>query len=308
MDFSNFKIAPPDRGIENEKIVLLKDYLEKGYCVGQICKILDIEYNKATWVIKKEELVVKNINQYYNHNEDYFDNIDTEEKAYILGFIIADGSIEVTERVNEDSKRLVFLNSVDDLEVIKLIKEEISPNSKLFFRNNQSGVKVRKEQVNLKINSRRICNTLINKYKIIPNKTHDHSFNFDFNLLPKELIRHFIRGYFDGDGSVSFHKNKGSQIFFNFSFVFNSKIFTEQIANIFQELFDIKPVIYEHAGKTCNYFLLRFDYNRNRTIKIGEIYEYLYEGSKCFLVRKKIKFEQYFGYRANSTSKQWRIV
>ncbi len=235
----------------------------------------------------------------YNHNHTYFNEIDTEIKAYILGFIIADGSLDIVKRGNCITSRLCFLNSIDDLEIIEIIRKEISPEMELTYRNNQSGVLKRKFQVSLRLVSSEICNILQEKYGILQNKTLNSTFKFDFSTIPTSLIPHFIRGFFDGDGSVSFYKTNKT-IYFNFSFIFNSKDFAYQIGNIFEEIFNIKAIYHEIIGKTCTYYSMRFNYSRNRTNKIKEIYNYLYNNSSIFLKRKKEKFIQYFEYRANS--------
>lgn len=253
-----------------------------------------IEKNKFT------EKVKKRTNLKYNHNDDYFDSITTANKAYILGFIIADGCINKTIRGNCITNRLTFNNSIDDFSVIDKIKDEISPESKVYIRESKSLTVNRKKQVSLRITSFALCEKLISKYDIIPNKTKHHNFQFNFDLIPKEFYRDFIRGFFDGDGSVSFYKTKNT-IFFNFSFIFNSKIFAEQIGNIFEQLFNIKSVYYEHVGKTCTYYTLRFNYNRQRTAIIKEIYDYLYNNCDIYLERKQIKFSKYFEYRAKTT-------
>lgn len=236
----------------------------------------------------------------YVKNENYFDIIDTETKAYLLGFFLADGFIE--------NNRLRIQNSVDDLEIIELFRKELSPNSVICFTNKQKGVKFRKPQCCSGLTSKHMTELFKEKYNIIQNKTHHSDFKFDFNTIPIKLHRDFIRGYFDGDGSVSFHKNKYNTIFFNFSFIFNSENFTNQIADIFENLFQIKPIIYKNIGKTATWFALRFDYNRHRAKKIMEIYDYLYKDSNIFLSRKKIKFEQYIEYRANPRRKEDRVV
>lgn len=236
----------------------------------------------------------------YEHNHDYFDNVDCEEKAYILGFLIADGTLEIVKTKNRTSNRICFLNSVDDLETVELIRNQISPNSMLYYRNNTSGVKVRKEQVSLRITSKKMCDVLVNKYNILPRKTYHSDFIFDFNTIPEKYHSSFIRGYFDGDGSVSFYKTKNT-LYFNFSFISTSLPFLNQISKIFEEKFNVRPIIKNISGKTCEYHTLRFDYNRNRTEIVKCIYNYLYKDSKCFLTRKKVKFEEYFEYRANSS-------
>lgn len=247
----------------------------------------------------KNNSLKKRVNIRYNYNDDYFKIIDSESKAYILGFIIADGCISRTIRGNCITNRLSFNNSIDDHEIIKFIGKELGKDIPIYNRFLKQGAKNRKEQLVLRINSYQLCEDLINIYNIIPRKTLNNSFKFNFDLIPEELVRHFIRGFFDGDGSVSFHRTKNT-IFFNFSFIFNSLVFTKQISNIICNLFNIKEVIYTIKGKTVYYHNLRFNYNRQRTNKIKEIYDYLYKDSNIFLTRKKLKFEEYFKYRAKS--------
>lgn len=242
----------------------------------------------------KKEVVEFKKDRYSNRNHNYFDNIDTETKAYLLGFFIADGYI--------DNNRIRIQNSTDDLEIIEVFKKELNPDTSICYTNKQAGAKFRKPQCSMGITSEHMVNLFKSKYDIVENKTKNHNFKFDFSTISNNLIRHFIRGYFDGDGSISFHKNKHNTIFFNFSFVFNSLNFTNQIADIFENKFQIKSVIYKHTSKTSVWWSLRFNYNRNRTLKIKEIYEYLYKDSNIYLSRKNLKFKQYIEYRANSVN------
>lgn len=247
-----------------------------------------------------EEVVLNKKRNLFIKNHNYFDIINTETKAYLLGFFIADGCIE--------NNRIRIQNSIDDLEIIELFRKELTPDTTICYTNKQAGAKFRKQQCTTGLASEHIVKTFKEKYGIIQNKTHNSEFKFDFNTIPLEFHRDFIRGYFDGDGSVSFHKNNFNTIFFNFSFVFNSLNFTNQIANIFEELFQIRPVVYKQKGKTSTWFALRFDYKRRRAFKIKEIYDYLYNDSTIYLNRKKIKFEQYIEYRANPRRKEDRVV
>lgn len=141
----------------------------------------------------------------YKINHDYFDNIDTETKAYLLGFFIADGYIE--------NNRIRIQNSVDDLEIIELFRKELTPETTICYTNKQNGVKFRKKQCTAGLTSEHMTNLFKEKYGIIQRKTYNKDFIFHFNTIPLNLIRHFVRGYFDGDGSVSFIKTKSS-IFF----------------------------------------------------------------------------------------------
>lgn len=271
-----------------KELLLFKEYLLKGYNIKEASEKANINYGSSYSYIKKYKLETPNKGIRLKSDGSYFNEINTEYKAYILGFFIADGYIEKT------SGRICFNNSIDDISIIKEIQNQICPTSKLYYSNKQSQVKFRKKQVTLRFTNKEIFQTLNKKYDVFNAKTFNENYVFDFNKISDTLIHHFIRGYFDGDGSVSFiPKSKNKQLFFNFSFVFNSKLFCNQFAEIFQNKFEIIPVIYTHIGKTSNYFSLRFNYNRKRQNKIKDIYNWLYKDSNIFLERKKIKFEQY---------------
>lgn len=69
------------------------------------------------------------------HRSDYFKVIDSEVKAYILGYLVADGSIEESVRKDRPSKsvRLRFGCISEDDEIIRLIQREIAPNNNLRY-------------------------------------------------------------------------------------------------------------------------------------------------------------------------------
>lgn len=271
--------------MKEEKLLMFKNYLLEGHNIKIAAKKSNINYKSTYSIIKRYNLTVINKGQKNLSISNYFDEVNTENKAYILGFFIADGYIE------KSTNRICFNNSIDDLEIFKIINKEICPDSKILYFNKRQGAEFRKEQVSLRFTNKKLKETLEKRYGIFNNKTHNEKYMFDFGLIPKELLHHFIRGYFDGDGSVSFSIKKN--IFFNFSFVFNSEIFANQFAYIFNNQFNIKSVIYNHKGKTCNYYSLRFNYDRKRQEKIKEIYNWLYKDATIYLNRKKIKFEQY---------------
>lgn len=276
-----------------DKIIIIKELFKKGLTPTMIANELGINPKNMHYYIKKYNIEVVNKNRSYHCNDEYFDNIDTENKAYLLGFIIADGYLS-------EKRRICLNNSIDDISILELFKQEVAPDSKIIMSNKQTGVKFRKKQGTIRITSHHMYKTLTEVYNIIENKTKHDTFKFNMDLIPKNLLHHFIRGFFDGDGSVSFYKTNKT-IFFNFSFIFNSKDFAEQIGNIFEELFDIKPVYYKIIGKTCEYYTLRFNYYRNRSRKIKDIFNWLYKDSTICLKRKKVKFNNYLEYRAKIT-------
>src|SRR3990167_3746190 len=205
-----------------------------------------------------------------NHN--YFDKINTELKAYLLGFFIADGCLTVDYKQSKKRKpcyRVSIGNSIDDIEVIKKFKEEICPLRNLEHINCQLGARHRKRQVKIRWTSEHMHKSLKEIYNIKPQKTKDLTFSFPLETVQDNLINHFVRGLFDGDGSITFHQVKNtfnnSSIQFNFSFIFTSRFFTEQIASIIEKIdVGIIRTVREIKSKNMTLYQLRFNCNRKR--------------------------------------------
>lgn len=244
-------------------------------------------------------------------NENYFDDINTEEKAYLLGFFLADGCISTEHNDGSRAQNFRFTvnNSIDDEEIINKFSSVICPDNIVAKKTKLNNDKVvRKPQLCVRWSSKYMFDQFISKYNITPRKTKDTTFKFPFETIPQDLVRHFIRGFFDGDGSVSSH-NYGNTIYFNFSFTSTSQDFLNQIADIIEPLHkDVKRHFNKQQGKNMICYDLRFKYNKNRTECIKLIYDWLYDNSTIYLNRKKTKFEYYFQYRANCTNKQWTVV
>lgn len=174
--------------------------LSEGKSLTQISKELKISARRfALWL--REQDIETPKNKKYTCNEDYFKEIDTEEKAYWLGFLYADGcvnrgkksmNLEITLK-NEDRKHLVkFLNAINSNVPIK--EKQIILGDKTFQANK------------IVICSTQMCKDLIEK-GCVPNK----SLTLEFpskETIKTELLHHFVRGYFDGDGWLGFSTDK----------------------------------------------------------------------------------------------------
>lgn len=145
----------------------------------------------------RKELIKRGIeirpNRQKRYNEHYFDVIDTEEKAYWLGFIYADG--------HNGTKGLEVTINEKDKSHLEKLSQAFESNLKLSYRPKQRAYR-------FCINNSHLKNRL-NELGVTRNKT----FNISFpSFLPKELQRHFIRGYFDGDGCIVQVEGKTRQI------------------------------------------------------------------------------------------------
>lgn len=275
-----------------QNLIDFKNYLDQGYNQIKSAELAGIPVYLASYYCKKNKWKAVGKQRKYKVNDNYFDVIDTEDKAYLLGFFIADGYLRVE---NGRSYRIAINNSIDDESIINLFKNKICPDNFISKINKQNGVKYfRKPQLEIRWTSEYMYNILVNKYGIINKKTYNLDFKFPFELVPEHLIRHFIRGFFDGDGNITYIQKSDKTIKqFNFSFIFTSKDFCNQIAEIFESKFKMYRKITPQKSKNMTSYQLRFNFNLKRREVLEIVYKWLYENSEYYLERKKIKFENY---------------
>lgn len=171
-----------------------KDNIEKYIKLGKTYKDIASIYNVNPETIARISRKYK----FSHYNLDYFEKIDSEKKAYILGFILADGCI--TRSMSKDGYTLEITINKIDLHLLELIRDEIAPANNIFYKKDNT--------VSLRICSKKICEDIINNYNILPNKSHIIDLNIYMNNIPNIYINHFIRGYFDGDGSINYREIK----------------------------------------------------------------------------------------------------
>ena len=213
----------------------------------------------------------------YTFNKNFFNRIDTEEKAYILGFLYADGNISDT--IKDRHYRLRILLKDSDSDILEKIKKSIDFTGNISHREqkyqdkNKCGYKIS----DLAIHSKTL-HTQLMKHGLFPGKT----FNIKYPNIPEELDRHFIRGFFDGDGSIYLRKNRPNG--FRINLTCASKEFLDEIS---------KKIITNTKIKNCNINptknMYRFDKDKNDAIRI---LNWLYENSNIYLNRKYEMYKQ----------------
>ena len=252
---------------------ILENYINKELSYKEIAKIFNVNEKTIKINAKKYGLTSKIGSQgarKHKFNERYFENIDSEEKAYWLGFIAADGCVYK----NKQSYRLQINLKGSDIDHLKKFQKAISSDYKITEK------KVGKAQSNtcqLKINSTKMCNDLI-KNNIIERK----SIIFEPPILNKNLMNHFIRGYFDGDGWITSYKRKDSNGYRNEVGIIGGK----KALNYF---IDFLPKGFSKYEKYKDDKIIQISGSSIKTI--SETYNYLYENATIFLDRKKNVFE-----------------
>lgn len=192
-----------DKKLGRKELRIFKDDIIYKYTKEKLStyKIANFYNTYATTVrdILKENNIDTTIDNSYKRkyklNEHFFDIIDTEEKAYVLGFLYADGC-------NSPSGRRVFIEiNKKDIEILEKIKEiigtdiPIRPGNKQYMRDKGKNTE---DSVILDFNSKYMAIKL-EELGVTQNKSLSLTFP---DWLDEELKSHFIRGYYDGDGSV----------------------------------------------------------------------------------------------------------
>lgn len=254
----------------------VQNKLDEGLTIRMLSDIIGIPEKRLSEMLKHFNIPVKNKGVTHIINHHYFDEIDTEEKAYFLGFLVADGCLtKEIRRSGNTSKRISFCNSIWDKSVIEKFRDAVAPSVEVKWVNRSTNSVIRRDQCSFKFTSEHMFDTLVEKYKIYERKTYDTNFKMPELGI---LTRHFIRGFMDGDGS--YYKN-------SLGFVFTSLTFLEQIENFFEGIgFTTRRYIIK--GKTTQYYRLIINVNKNN---IQTIYDTLYKDCSICLDRKRIKFE-----------------
>lgn len=175
------------------------------YNISEICRKFNMPRTSVTRYAKKYKLYESQYRRKNKNyiNEDYFKNIDSSNKAYWLGFIMADGCI----CLNKHTLKYYFslrLSRKDDSHLIKFSKEINFDSSKIkrgiSFRNNNKNYYSELHSYN-----NNFCLNLIDK-GIIPHKTGKEIFP-NISCLPEQYQSDFIRGFYDGDGYIKAETN-----------------------------------------------------------------------------------------------------
>lgn len=225
-------------------------------------------------------------------NESVFNEINDEKSAYFLGLIYADGNLSKDKIWN--SWKLSISQSEKDLDIIYKFKSFLETNKKIY----ESTYKGKKYYL-ISVNSENICLNLI-KYGVNENKSLILTFP---KFIDDSLMPHFIRGYFDGDGSVWEGKRKkmivkkeNKQGEFRERIIQNVK-FNFTGSNTFIPF--LQEYLIEHLGlsKTkLNYSKSKekhkhcsMEYSGRKNMK--KLYDYMYSSATIYGKRKKEKFE-----------------
>lgn len=244
----------------------IKDCMQAVHCGQDALRTVLQELN----IYKSHKDIMQKLpqNQRKYYVNDEFFTIQSSNLAYLLGFIASDGY------VSKDRNEIgIGLSAVDKEHLIQFQKVIGGRNIDEYTTNDGFDV-VKWVFVS------ETAKTELAKYNIIPQKT--------FKLLPPKQLEKkywidYIRGYFDGDGSVNY-LNQGA---LRWQICSATKEILQWIIDFFYEEYNIPKVNILMQMKTNP--LYYFQYSTNAT---KQIYNILYTEDSWYLKRKKDKFEE----------------
>lgn len=248
----------------------IKDKIVEDYKNNLSIRKIEEKYKVSRVSISKylEEIGIKttfgNHYRWYSHNYNYFDNIDTEHKAYWLGFLFADGYISNKSKNCGEDAFGICISKKDKIMLESFLKDIEATNP--IIKSPHYGTQY-EDCLRVQLTSQKTVDDL-QRHGCVKNKT----------LIlepPKEIdnnfIYDFIRGFFDGDGGFCIADNKYYQISFTSTF---------EMCSWLKEIFECGSVIKDKRTENTWYFKIG---GNRQVIKICNL---LYKNSTIFLPRK----------------------
>lgn len=241
-----------ESGLSQAKVGEL--YNVQGYVIGKILRKCGVQARDHSHKFRK-----------YTINENYFDVIDTHNKAYILGLLFSDGC-------NYPPQRRVKLELQErDKDILDKINIEIESNKPLSVNNLSDKNSNWQNTYRLDITNKHISDKLV-ELGMIQNK----SLVLEFpQWLDISLYGPFLRGYFDGDGHIEWSKTKFLTIASTSQFCEHVKIFCKKYLNI-------DCSIYNTANKNSNTKVLHVCGKE----KIKQFLDFIYNDADLCIERK----------------------
>jgi len=255
-------------------IEIVKDLYLSGLSGLEIAKIYNVPHGKIYWLLKKAEISLRNnrINsRKYLINHNFFQVIDTQEKAYWLGFMMADGYITARQY----SYNVGIALAIKDKTHLELFNKALESTYPIKEYIQTQGYAPGTRYCRLLISSKKLFQDLEN-LGVVERK----SLILKMPTVTQNLRRHLIRGYFDGDGSWSIAKKS------KYKYAFKLCGTKEILEEVLLELHAYSKLYDRHKRNNNNFYI------SISGKKVLDIMEYLYQDASIYLDRKYQRYLQ----------------
>ena len=218
-----------------------------------------------------------------------FDNIDTEEKAYWLGFLYADGYVS-DGYLNSRLELCLQIQDKNHIEKFKKFMKSTHKITEKTIPNREAGKEYRAARITIQDKH---LNEALQKWGCVNKK----STIIIFPHFEDSLMRHFIRGFFDGDGCICLGHKKDGNDRYRAAFTSGSKSFLEELSKyLLQKGFPSK-ISKDSRSKAMDLTISQSFTERFLT--------YLYKNSCIYLDRK---YDLYLAVLGQDATSRPRII
>lgn len=284
-----------NKNINSEKITEILSSYKETRSVPKTSKVVNIGINTIYKILKENNIKIERGLKRYRCNHNFFDEIDTEEKAYWLGFHIGDGHAST-----KYNKWKIKLSIIDEGHLKKLVK----------CLDSDYPVKIRTEKERY-FGDRRVAATkscvlemvspvivkALERFELVNNRV----LTTKIPEIRADLVRHMIRGLFDADGGIAFQEQKKENAHFyivgteQVCIKVNKiieKILNKNISNAIKNKKDSKIFSFSIGGSNQVYNILQWMYTD------ASIYlDRKYEKAKRFIKLHQYNYENSANYQ-----------
>lgn len=197
-------------------------------------------------------------------NSSAFDEY-SENSCYWAGFLAADGNVD-------NKSRIRLMLKYDDIGHLEKFKEFLQSTHTISSNTDKYN------RCSFEFTHKEMCELLEFNFGIVPNKTDKLEFP---TYIPTKYLVHYLRGYFDGDGSVceSFSNKNSTTASIYATFASGSKNFSVHLFNYLQDKLQLGGHLQEFEGTTK--WQLKYNTNDAKTLL-----EFMYQDCSVYLDRK----------------------
>jgi DNA-binding transcriptional regulator WhiA len=206
------------------------------------------------------------------HDPNFF-NISDEFSAYMLGLILTDGCVSHQEGKN---KRLTIVSI--DLELFEKLQPIVCPNRKIY---KQSRTQEHHSQAYALVSTNEEVLQTLADLGIEARKT----LTIRLPALKEEQVRHFIRGVFDGDGSIFSNHNPIYGTYKHIAFTTGSPAFADDLVNVLESFGFTPKRVVDSRDDNCSTYVKLY-----RKAEVKKFYDWIYEDAHWHMSRKKLAF------------------
>lgn len=237
-----------------------------GKSIKEIVLATGVSQPACAYKLKSRKIALRPTPRKYTLNETFFDVIDTEEKAYWLGFISADGCIK-----NTNSLEITL--ATKDVNHLEKLRQSLQSNAPIVLTTTTLSNMKSYNGYKLRIYSSRLIQDLSNKLV-----TKRKSLTLQPYSVRSDLQKDYWRGFIDGDGCIQLHNAKVVSL---------ELMGTLQVVSAFREWANSISEITTKITKMRNVYIQRM--GKRQTVY--DLLSVLYRNCEFFLDRKKEKAE-----------------